>query len=238
MFGTFFLVTQYLQLVLGYRPLTAGLVMLPLSLVMMFVAPQAPKFVARFGTATVVGIGLSATTAGLLVFSTLGTSSPIGLLYVSYIPIMVGMSVSMSPLTTLIMSSVPLHRAGIGSAMNDTTRELGGALGVAVLGSLLTTGFGSSMGPALGGLPAGAAAEARSGLAGALEVARSLPGSAGGTLADAARSAYVDGMGTAVLVAAAVVGLTAFASSRLLPKHAPAMPVPEAAPAVAAAAAD
>jgi EmrB/QacA subfamily drug resistance transporter len=238
MFGTFFLVTQYLQLVLGYRPLTAGLVMLPLSLTMMFVAPQAPRLVARFGAARVVGAGLTATTLGLVVFSTLGTSSPVGLLYVAYIPMMIGMSVSMSPLTTLIMSSVPMHRAGVGSAMNDTTRELGGALGVAVLGSLLTTGFGASIGPSVGGLPAGSAAEARSGLSGALDVARSLPGSAGDALADAAKAAYVDGMGTAVLVAAAVVGITAFAGSRLLPGRDEAPAGPAVADPVLATAAD
>ncbi|MDQ2648965.1 MAG: MFS transporter, partial [Actinomycetota bacterium] len=152
MFGTFFLVTQYLQLVLGYRPMTAGLTMLPVSLTMTILAPQAPRLVARFGAARVVGYGLGLTSLGLVMFSTLGTSSPVSLVYVAYIPMMIGMSVSMSPLTTLIMSSVPPARAGIGSAMNDTTRELGGALGVAVLGSLLTTGYGSSISSSLGGL--------------------------------------------------------------------------------------
>jgi EmrB/QacA subfamily drug resistance transporter len=217
MFGTFFLVTQYLQLVLGYRPVAAGLTMLPISLTMMVLAPQAPKLVARFGAARVVGAGLGLTSLGLVSFSTLGTSSPIGLIYVAYVPMMIGMSVSMSPLTTLIMSSVPHHRAGIGSAMNDTTRELGGALGVAVLGSLLTTGFAGSIGPALGGLDPDASASASTGLAGALDVARRLPGDAGTALVEAARSAYVEGMGTAALAAAGVVAVTALFAARLLP---------------------
>lgn len=220
MFGTFFLVTQYLQLVLGYGPIEAGLTMLPISLTMMVVAPQAPKLVARFGVARVVGCGLSLTALGLVVFSTLDTGSSIALVYLAYVPMMIGMASSMSPLTTLIMSAVPLHRAGIGSAMNDTTRELGGALGVAVLGSLLTTRFSSSLGPALSDLAPGSADAASTGLAGALEVARGLPGSAGAALADAARAAYVDGMGTAALAAAAVVALTALLSSRLLPRTA------------------
>ena len=228
MFGTFFLVTQYLQLVLGYRPLVAGLTMLPISLTMMVLAPQSPKLVARYGPARVVGVGLGLTSLGLVMFSTLGTSSSVAFVYLAYIPMMIGMSVSMSPLTTLIMSSVPAHRAGIGSAMNDTTRELGGALGVAVLGSLLTTGFASSIAPSLRGLSPSSVAEARTGLAGALEVAHDLGGSAASTLADAARQAYVDGMGTAALVAACVVAITAFCGWRLLPQLAP--PSPTAAP--------
>ncbi len=166
MFGTFFLVTQYLQLVLGYRPLIAGLTMLPISLTMMVLAPQAPKLVVRYGAARVVGMGLGLTAVGLVAFSTLGTSSPVGFVYLAYVPMMIGMSVSMSPLTTLIMSSVPPHRAGVGSAMNDTTRELGGALGVAVLGSLLTTGYGSAIRPSLGGLAPDVRARHGHGLAG------------------------------------------------------------------------
>ena len=224
MFGTFFLVTQYLQLVLGYRPVVAGLTMLPISLTMMVLAPQAPKLVARFGAARVVGIGLGLTSLGLVAFATLGTSSPVGLIYLAYVPMMIGMSVSMSPLTTLIMSSVPAHRAGIGSAMNDTTRELGGALGVAVLGSLLTTGFAHGIGPALGGLGPDASATASTGLAGTLDVARGLPGGAGAALGEAARAAYVDGMGTAALAAAGVVAVTAFFAARLLPGRASTSP--------------
>ena len=221
MFGTFFLVTQYLQLVLGFGPIEAGLTMLPLSLTMMVLAPQAPKLVARFGVARVVGCGLSLTALGLVGFSTLGTDSSVVFVYLAYVPMMIGMSVSMSPLTTLIMSSVPMHQAGIGSAMNDTTRELGGALGVAVLGSLLTTGFASSIRPALADLGPGTADTATTGLAGALDVARGLPGSAGPALADAARAAYVDGMGTAALAAAGVVAITALCAARLLPRQAP-----------------
>jgi MFS transporter, DHA2 family, multidrug resistance protein len=101
--------------------------------------------------------------------------------------------------------------------MNDTTRELGGALGVAVLGSVVATMFTSSLEPVLDELPPGARAEARAGLAGALGVARSLPGDAGPALADAARSACLDGLATAALTAAAVVAVTAVSAWRLLP---------------------
>jgi EmrB/QacA subfamily drug resistance transporter len=224
MFGSMFLVTQYLQLVLDYRPISAGLVMLPVSLMMMVLAPQSPKLVARFGPARVVGAGLTSTAVGLAALSLLGMNSPVAAVYVAFVPMVTGMSFAMSPLTTLIMSSVPLRNAGVGSAMNDTTRELGGALGVAVLGSLLTTRFTGALGPDLVGLDAGQQHLATTGLAGALEVAADLPGQAGEVLAGAARSAFIDGMGVAALVGAAVVLLAAVASRRLLPSEAPVHP--------------
>jgi hypothetical protein len=129
-----------------------------------------------------------------------------------------GMSLTMPPLTTFIMSSVPSGSAGVGSAVNDTMRELGGALGVAVLGSLVSTRFTTSLGPALAGLSPGAHVEATSGLAGALHVAGALPSAAGSRLAATARSAFVDGLGLARLVAVvAIIGSAALAY-RLLPR--------------------
>ena len=152
--------------------------------------------------------------------ATLGAGSPLWRVYLAWIPMMIGMASTMIPLTSLIMSSVPPGRAGVGSAMNDTTRELGGALGVAVLGSVVATMFTSSLDTALDGLPAGARDEAGAGLAGALGVARGLPGEAGPALADAARSAFLDGLATAALTAAAVVAVTAVSAWRLLPREA------------------
>jgi EmrB/QacA subfamily drug resistance transporter len=218
MFGMFFLLTQYLQLVLGYSPLRAGLMFVPVSLTMMVVSPQAPKLVARFGVARVVPVGFSLIVVGLLAVATLDTGSPLWRIYMAWIPMIVGLASTMSPLTSLIMSSVPRGRAGIGSAMNDTTRELGGALGVAVLGSVVTTVFTSSLDPELGRLSDGAQQEARSGLAGALGVARGF-GDTGAGLADTARSAFVDGLTVAAFTAAVVVAVTAVAARRLLPRH-------------------
>jgi hypothetical protein len=102
--------------------------------------------------------------------------------------------------------------------MNDTSRELGGALGVAVLGSVLTTRYGSALAPAVADLPEQAHAAATSGLAGALRVAGEM-GADGDALADAARRAFLDGFGVAALAAAGLALLTAFAASRLLPRR-------------------
>ncbi|MBX3284214.1 MAG: MFS transporter [Acidimicrobiales bacterium] len=217
MFGTFFLVAQYFQLVLGYSPFQSGLLQLPMAIVMMALAPNIPKFVARFGAARVVPVGLSFIGVGLLAFSQVQTDSSIWAVYLAIIPLAAGMATTMTPLTTLIMSSVPLGKAGVGSAMNDTTRELGGALGVAILGSVVTSRYTTSLGPAIAGLPAQARGIADSGLSGALAVADRIGGTQGAGLADAAKSAFVDGLSTAAIAGAIAVFLAAAAAYFLLP---------------------
>ena len=219
MFGTFFLVAQYFQLVLGYSPLKSGLLQLPMAIIMMAIAPNMPKLVARFGASRTVPVSLGLIALGMAVFSQVQTDSSLVLIYCSIVPLAAGMASTMTPLTTLIMSSVPLGKAGVGSAMNDTTRELGGALGVAVLGSVVTSRYTSSLAPAISGLPDQARSIADSGLAGALGVAAKLPGAAGTQLADAAKQAFVDGISTAALVATGVVIIAAVAAWFLLPSH-------------------
>jgi EmrB/QacA subfamily drug resistance transporter len=216
MFGTFFMVAQYFQMVLGYSPLESGLIMLPWAFVMMLLAPMAPTLVGRFGAHRVVPVGLALTAVGLVVFSFFETDTSLGLIYASVIPMAMGMALTMTPLTTQIMASVPLGKAGVGSAMNDTTRELGGALGVAVLGSVVSSVYSSSLAPAVAGLPESARAMASEGLAGALAVAESM-GEAGGSVAEAATSAFVDGISVAALSGAVVVVVAAVLAWFLLP---------------------
>ncbi len=215
LFGTFFLVSQFLQLVLGLSPLAAGLVQLPVSVIMLTVAPQVPRFVARFGARRVVPVGLGLVALGMGILSQLSADSSALLVCVALVPMAVGISATGAPLTTLMMAAVPSGRAGVGSAMNNASRELGGAFGVAVLGSVLTTRFGSGVGPAVEGLPAAAQAKADTGLAGALDVAGDLPAGAGDAVADAARAAFVDGFAVAGTVSA-VLALGAGAGAYLL----------------------
>jgi len=225
MFGTFFLTTQYFQLVLGYTPLESGLRLLPMSLVMMFLAPQTPKLVNRFGANWVAGAGLMAVAVGLVIFSISGTDTGYPQVLLTFVVLATGFSLAMSPMTTSLMSSVPRAKAGVGSAMNDTTRELGGALGVAVLGSLVTSRYASSLASALEGVAAPVREIARSGLAGAVALAdhpeefpglRLAPGAAAQVKA-AGQQAFVDGLGIAALVGAVVVALAALAVVRFLP---------------------
>ena len=222
MFGTFFLMAQYLQMVLGYTPFQSGLFQLPFAFIMMLVAPRVPKLVARWGAAKVVPVGLTFTAVGLGAFSSIGVDSSLLNVYACVLPLGLGMAITMTPLTTLIMSSVPLGRAGVGSAMNDTTRELGGALGVAVLGSVVTSQYTSGVGTSLAALPTTARALADSGLAGALAVAGDVGGQQGAALALAAKQAFVDGLNLAAAVGSVVVFVAAFVSWKLLPRTTPA----------------
>jgi EmrB/QacA subfamily drug resistance transporter len=216
MFGFSFLLTQYLQLVLDYSPFHAGLLMLPMPLIMMAIAPQAPRIVQHFGITRVVPAGMVAIATGLLVTSILTPHSHGWAIYVAMVPMMSGMALTMSPFTAMIMTSVPAERAGMGSATNDTTRELGGALGVAVLGSIVTTHFRGSLDTAVQVLPPDARAEASSGLAGVLQAAQTLPADAASSLVRDARQAFTDGLGTASIVAAAIVLLTAVGTTWVL----------------------
>ena len=225
MFGTFFLTTQYFQLVLGYTPLGAGVRLLPMSFVMMFLAPQTPKLVATFGANRVAGTGLLSVAAGLVLFSLTGTDTSYLQVVVTFVVLAIGFSLAMSPMTTQLMSSVPRSKAGVGSAMNDTTRELGGALGVAVLGSLVTSHYASSLASTLSDVAAPVREIARSGLSGAVALADHpeefpglrLPAGVGADVKAAAQQAFVDGLGTAALVGAVVVALAALAVYRFLP---------------------
>jgi Na+/melibiose symporter-like transporter len=214
--GMMFQVTQFLQSVIGYSALNTALRMLPIAAVMVLVAPQAPKLVHRFGANRVVGTGLAVVAVGAFLLSRLGVDSSYWSIFGAFVVMVSGMSVAMAPLTNAIMSGVPRDRAGVGSAMNDVSRELGGSLGVAVLGSILTSQYASSLGSTLSGLPDSARAAAEGSLAGALGVASQI-GDGGGVVATAAKQAFVDGMGIAFTVGAVIVAIAAVVAGKLLP---------------------
>lgn len=118
-----------------------------------------------------------------------------------------------------VMTSLPVAKAGVGSAVNDTAREVGGALGIAVLGSIVASGFAGNLAGATAGLPNESAELARGSVGAALQVAASLGGGTGAALADAARIAYTDAMGVALLVAAGVALAAVAVVLRYLPQH-------------------
>ncbi|MET0920147.1 MAG: MFS transporter [Acidimicrobiia bacterium] len=199
MFGTYFIIAQYMQFVRGYSPLSTGVRMLPWAIAYMVSTTQSAKLVERFGQRRVVSIGLLVAGASLALMSLSTTTSPYWFFAIALMIQAAGMGVTTAPSTGAIMRALPLHKAGVGSAVNDTTRELGGALGVAVLGSLVASGFRSSLGNVahLGAQP--------NSLADALRDATSLGGRSGSALADAAREAYVNAFGTTLLVGMVVV---------------------------------
>ena len=228
MFGIFFLLTQYFQLVLGYDALKAGIAQLPFAIVLMALAPQGPRLAARIGLNRTIALGMGLAALGMLLFSLVKSGTPYGILIIPMIIMSAGMALSTPSLTGSIMSAVPLGKAGVGSAMNDTTRELGGALGVAVLGSLVASRYDSQISNVIAGLPGAAHSAADASLSGALGVAQNIGGDQGAQIAQAAKDAYVSGMNLATLVGAVVAAIGAVIVYRKLPstRVAPSMQQP------------
>jgi len=220
MFGMFFLITQYFQLVLGYTPLGAGIRGLPIVVALMLTAPNSARLVARFGPKLTVAGGLALVAVGQLLLLGTRVDSPYGYVAFSMMVLASGMGVAMAPLTSSIMGSIPLGKAGVGSAVNDTTRELGGALGVAVMGSLLQSAYSAKI-AGLDLVPAAARHSAQTSLSNALKSAAKLlqqqDPAAARSLIDGAKQAYVSGMHLALVVAAGVAVLAAALVLRYLP---------------------
>jgi EmrB/QacA subfamily drug resistance transporter len=221
LFGSIFFLTQYLQFVLGYDTLTAGLAISPVALALMVSAPIAPVLARRFGTKALVAAGLTIVAGGLALLSTVSVGSGYGLVLAVILTMGIGMGLAMSPATESIMGSLPREKAGVGSAVNDTTREVGGALGVAILGSILAGSYRSAMGSstAVQHLPAAAQAVARDSLGGAVQVAGHMGGAGSSLVADASH-AFVGAMSSSVLVAAVVALAGAIVALVWLPSRA------------------
>ncbi len=141
LFGTIFLLTQYTQQVLGYTTVEAGAIFLPQSIVLMIFAPMSTRWVRKFGNKAVVATGLFVLAVALALMATFQTDSSAYLVVGITALSAFGMAHVVAPATESIMGSLPRAKAGVGSAMNDTTRQVGGAVGVALLGSILASAF-------------------------------------------------------------------------------------------------
>jgi EmrB/QacA subfamily drug resistance transporter len=222
MFGSFFLLTQLLQSVMGYTPLEAGIRLLPMAVTQMVVAPASAKVVERLGSKVVVATGMAIAALGLAMTSQLTAGSGYDAVAACLIVLSAGIAMVMPAATEAIMGSVALAKAGVGSAVNDTTRQLGGAFGVAVLGSVVSSTYGPEVREAVAGspLPATAVQSAGDQIGAAMDVARRIGGEPGRLLADAASAAFVDGMSTAMLIGAAVLTVGAVLVGLFLPARA------------------
>jgi hypothetical protein len=161
--------------------------------------------------------GLMVVAVALLLMSGADAHSGYSLIAVSLVVLGFGMGMTMAPATESIMSSLPLAHAGVGSAMNDTVRLVGGTLGVAILGSLLSSGYGADMEPAVKSLPDPAADAATESLGHASVVANELGGGAGQALSRAAETAFSSAMSTSLTVAAGVALAGAVVALVVLP---------------------
>ena len=218
--GSTYLLTQYFQFVLGYSPLEAGALAVPVAVGMMAISPNTPKLVARWGTKLVVTVGVLIVAVGLLFYAsdTIMSAFVGGALVRLLFGIGIGMC--LAPATDSIMGSIPRARAGVGSAVNDTTRQTGGALGVAVLGSIFASHYRSSV-SGLRGLSEETVAAADDSIGRALDVGRHLPRAQAQLVDTAAKSAFVDAMRFTYPIAAMIVAIAAFVAWRYLPSAAP-----------------
>ncbi len=220
MFGMFFLITLYLQFVQGYSPLGAAVRTLPFAVTMIVVSPQGPKAVSRFGARTVVTAGLLVQASGFALMSTLQPDTPYGFLAFGIVLLATGMALLMPPSTEAIVSSLPQSKAGVGSAVNDTTREVGGAIGIALMGSLLSIGYRSGVSSLVDdpAIPRQAAEAINDSIGGATFAASQAPDPFGAQILETAGNAYTDGMSLAFTVAAVLGVATAIVVSRTYPR--------------------
>ncbi|MEM9563159.1 MAG: MFS transporter [Actinomycetota bacterium] len=216
-FGMFFVLTQYLQFVHGHDALGAGLRIMPYGVVLLLVAPRAAPLADRFGPRRVMVVGMVVAAAG---FAGLSVDAGEGPLLVGLALAAVGTGLLMPPATTALVESLPPAKAGVGSAMNDATREVGGALGIAVVGALLAVGYRSSLDSAATAELTGADADrANDSLGGLLAVADGLDATSAEVLRAAGRTAFTDGMGLGLSVAAGLLALGAVLVALLHPRH-------------------
>jgi MFS family permease len=208
-FGFTFTVLQYLQIIRGDSPILASVSVLPLAAGMLPVSRLTPALVGRFGARRVCAAGLTLMAVAFVVLAQLGTHTSYWLMVAGLVPLGIGMGAAMTPATSAISDALPAAQQGVGSALNDLSRELGGALGIAVLGSLLAATYRSRL--PLPGVPAAVAAQARDSVALASRI--------GGSVSVSAHTAFMDGMHLALFCAAGASLLAAAAVTLLLRPH-------------------
>jgi len=224
MFGSLFFLSQYLQFVLGYDPFEAGLALVPVAVALMVAAPLSAQLVAWMGSKVVVTGGLVVVAGGMVLMAQAEVDSGYGLIAGVLVTIGVGMGLAMAPATDSIMGSLPPARAGVGSAVNDTTREIGGALGVAILGSITAAQYSSAITsnplfPRLEQASPEAASAVASSIGNAAAVAEKLPAQAAQQLVATANQAFVNALDSTVIVGAAVALIGAIIAAVFLPSR-------------------
>jgi DHA2 family multidrug resistance protein-like MFS transporter len=218
--GYFLFVAQYLQLVVGLSPLQAGLWSLPSSVGFIVGSNLAPRFVHRIRPAVVLGgsMGLAAVALGML--TQVGGPAGLAIVVAASVVISLALSPVFNLTTELIVGSSPPEKAGAASGISETGAELGGAMGIAILGSIGTALYRSELAGALpAGIPAEAAAAALDTLGGAVNVAGQLPEPLGATLLELSRAAFVQGLNLAAGISA-VVAIGAAVMAAVLLRHA------------------
>jgi predicted MFS family arabinose efflux permease len=203
--GIFVVLFPYFQAVLGWSGLRSTVALMPMAVLMMFASGLAPRVAARTGGRATMAAGILGAGAGLALMA---TSVSVDGGYLSVLPGMLamglGMGLAMTPSTEAITSALPRERQGVASALNDVTREFGTALGVALLGAVLSAGYRTAIDSRLDGLPTDTATKAREGVANALAAANN---TGSPSLVRAAKESFVDGWQQSMWVGAGVLAL-------------------------------
>ena len=220
MFVTFFFLTQFFQIVQGRSALQAGVLIIPTAAAMMVSAPLAGTAVRKVGPRVLVLASTAAMVGGVLLLTQLTPDSSTFAVVGPLMLFGLGGGLGLAPLTDTVMAAVPVADAGIGSAVNDVSRELGGALGIATIGSVVNGFYRANFSDAIGdALPAEVAELAGEGVGVAAAVAQTLPAEAAASLMATANTAFVDAMTSGFFVSAAFLALAAVAALTLIPKQ-------------------
>jgi MFS transporter, DHA2 family, multidrug resistance protein len=202
--GVTFYFSFYLQAVRGYSPFDAGLCLVAVAAAIVFTAPQSAKLARRFGTRVLVGTALIVVAFGFALQTQISADSPLWFVELVLVIQGLGMGNVMAPATNAVMGAIPRSKSGAGSAVNNTIRQVGGALGVAILGSVLSTVYRDGLGSAVNVLPAGLRGDAAESIGGTL-AALGAAGPRAGALQQAANDAFVHAMHVTALCAVVAV---------------------------------
>jgi EmrB/QacA subfamily drug resistance transporter len=208
MFGFFFVIMQYIELVMGYSPIQTAFALSPLMVPMLTLSVLSQWYLPRMGLRLVVFIGLLLISGGFLWMRVLQIDSPYWDMMWPLIVMSTGIGFCTAPSTTAIMAAVPDEKQGVASAVNDTTREVGAALGIALAGSILAARYTHVIAPHLAAFPAPLRAPASHSLAQALEVSKTL-GPQGGQLAELSQTAFLRAMESSLLVMGVIIAVSA-----------------------------
>jgi EmrB/QacA subfamily drug resistance transporter len=204
-FGFFFIVLQYLQFITDRSPLEAAVALLPLPFVLLPIARNAPHVAARIGFRRVAPVGLLIMAAGFALLSFLEADTPYWFFASGIVLFAVGMGLAGTPSTTAITSALPPAKQGVASALNDVSREVGSAFGIAILGSVLNQAYRDGMADAVATLPPAVAERVLASIAFTAAPEIQQAGPAAAPIVAAARDAFAGGVGDAVLVGSAVL---------------------------------
>jgi EmrB/QacA subfamily drug resistance transporter len=220
--GTLFVLTQLLQFVFGYSPLSAGVALVPMAASFMVAGLLGPRLAERIGSKRAVAMALAIFALGLVVLATANEHSGFGVVLAATLTIGVGFGFTLAPTTDAVVGAVPREKAGMASGTLSATRQVATAMGVAVIGSLLVSGYRSVLATRTKGLGLSRTdlTTARTSLGSALAVAHDLGGDAGRTLGNAARLAFIHGMRLGLVVSAVLLALGALLALRYLPARA------------------